>query len=85
MSDAIARIQDLIREADRRWFTEHPDATVHYRELMPGDFGPHTPAMFAEAREHGAEAMVEVVKLGEGVRAKRPYMVLPTPPKGGGR
>jgi len=47
-------------EQDRLWFEKHPMARERIREAYPKEMG-------------GAVAMVRVIRIGPGMRAREPY------------
>jgi hypothetical protein len=68
-------VVDAVCADDRRWFDEHPNATVRLRDVVEGEFAPLTlvpPAGFFYA------VRVEIVhrkEYGTGVRRRLPVLI----------
>lgn len=67
----IGRALDTMTDNDRAYFEEHPDQTEYVRPFVPFEFPPEVldPVPF------GYQRMVIVRKLGEGLRARQPFIV----------
>lgn len=76
-ADLHGHAADYISDIDRAWFRDHPQRTSYVRAALEHELcNPHAaaegrcePVLTAPL---GATVMIEVVKLGDGVRVRRP-------------
>lgn len=60
MPEPWGSIIDAVSEADRLYFEQHPDETVYYRRIVPGEFA-----------DVPVAGLVEVTRIAPGVRARK--------------
>lgn len=73
----LSKLLETVSADDRDWFDRHPGETVRWRSAAAGEFPPRVDDYRPDVPP-GFEATleVEVIKLGEGVRARQPYWVI---------